>query len=404
MKSTRAFCASQGLPFPIKPSAAVKRAPFAEPCPKGSHARSSFTGVDDAPSGETPLPIDAQHWRSRSSLYDPVGVPMGTTKRLTLARREKILDRQDPPGWGADYVPSILATREEAPSISRPRQIWSDLLGRYCHVLSEVEARAIVLALHHPRLFELQEQRMLSCEPSLHPLARHPIHAVHGRNHFKGTLNVAERLGVLTTHPIVHFTEGGQAHVTAFPFVGDLLLFMFDEQGPYCVNWTIKLSEEAFRAPIRTDLLSANPERAAADVQARHAIEEIYYQDASIRTQRVVERDIDRGLFATLNHLLLWSRRRACVDITDEMRGDILDRFRGCMASGRPPLDEMLILKRDLSVSLEDLKALLFRAIWRRELRVDLWSGIFVDRPLKPEIRDVLTHYSTWFARGDTHE
>ena len=328
---------------------------------------------------------------------------MGTKKRLTLARRKKILDRQDPPGWGADYVPSILATREEAPSISRPRQIWSELLGRYCHVLSEVEARAIVLALHNPRLFELQEQRMLSCESTPHPLARHPIHALHARTHFEGTLKVAERLGFLTMHPIVHFSEGGQAHVTAFPFVGDLLLFLFDEQGPYCVNWTIKLSEEAFRAPIRTDLLPADPERAASDVQARHAIEEIYYRDAGIRTQRVVERDIERGLFATLSHLLLWSRRRACVDITEEMRGDILDRFHGCMASGRPPLDEMLILKRDLSVSLEDLKALLFRAIWRRELRVDLWSGIFVDRPLKPEVRDVLTHYAAWFARGDTH-
>jgi len=327
---------------------------------------------------------------------------MSALRGLSLARRQKILDRQDPPGWGAEYVPSILATREEAPSISRAVQLWAKQLGRSCHLLSKVEVRAATLALYHPALFELHEQRMLSSEPRPHPLANHPHCAGLNLLPLRGTLDVAQRLDVLNVIPLVRFTEGNERHLAPFPLVGDLLLFLVDSQGPYCVNWTVKKSAAAFSEPIRTNFLPSDPDRAGRDESARHAIEEIYYLDAGIRTQRVTEGEIDDDLFHTLNHLLLWAHRP--VDITDSIRLEIVDRYRMSMLMRRPPLDEMLAMRAQYGLTFDQLKALLFQAIWHRQLRVDLWSFISVDRPLKAEGRDVLAHFAAWFARGADHE
>ena len=68
---------------------------------------------------------------------------MPKTFKLTLARLYEILRRQDPPQWGKQYDPAIRATREEAPSRSRPAQVWSERLERYCHTLSLVEQKVL---------------------------------------------------------------------------------------------------------------------------------------------------------------------------------------------------------------------------------------------------------------------
>lgn len=61
---------------------------------------------------------------------------MPKPKHLGLPRLKEILRRQDPPKYAKDYDPAIRAIREEGPERSRPAQVWSELLGRYCHALS----------------------------------------------------------------------------------------------------------------------------------------------------------------------------------------------------------------------------------------------------------------------------
>jgi hypothetical protein len=48
----------------------------------------------------------------------------------------------------------------------------------------------------------------------------------------------------------------------------------------------------------------------------------------------------------------------------------------------------------------EVIKAILCQMIWNRKLRVDLFKPILLERPLIPEIKDVLIEYSHWYA-GD---
>jgi len=86
---------------------------------------------------------------------------MGRNRGVNLQRLNQILDRQEVPRSGANYLPATLATREEAPSKSRPKRIQSKQLGREVHLMSTPELHAALLALFHPRLFDLNEQLML---------------------------------------------------------------------------------------------------------------------------------------------------------------------------------------------------------------------------------------------------
>lgn len=319
--------------------------------------------------------------------------------RLSLSRLNEILRRQDPPRFGSEYVPAILAERTEAPAHSRPRRVWSPKLNRECHLLSSVEERAFRLALYNPDVFEVHEQRMLAMEARPHPLVGHPLGVGQLLPSLEGTIAVAERLDFLHLHPRLHVRGQDGAPVSApFPWIGDLLLFVMDDQGPYCVNWTIKGSSEGFNRSFPKARPAKDPEKDRGEAKARHAIEEIYYRDAGIRTVRVVESDIPDTLDANLRRLYLAFGVTAELDT--EIRARLLDRLQACLLTGRPPMEVFLSMRSQYDVNVLALKAYMEQAIWRRELRVDLFGApIFADQPLVPEKTDVLTKYAHWFAR-----
>ena len=322
---------------------------------------------------------------------------MSSFRGLTLARRQKILDRQDPPGWGEEYVPSILATREEAPSISRAVQLWAKQLGRSCHLLSKVEVRAATLALYHPALFELHEQRMLSSEPRPHPLANHPRYAGLNLSPLRGTLDVAQRLGVLSVIPLVRFTEDNERHLAPFPLVGDLLLFLVDSQGPYCVNWPLKDTRKAFRRPGPKPRAKPRPDVDDPNAIARNELEIAYYQDAGIRTEQLSREDINPAVAHNLYDLFLAHRK--AIDISDDARREATEDFVDVVGTSTPAYRVLQHVERKLALSKEDAIALLKQAIWRRDVRVDLFKPVLMDRPLAGEMVDVLDTYAAWFAR-----
>ena len=318
----------------------------------------------------------------------------------TLARLRETLRRQDPPAWGSAYDPAIRATREEAPSISRPAKVWAEMLGRYCHTLSLVEQKALLLALFNPALFELQEQRMLPTEARPHPLAGHELATGMELPHLRGTIDVCDRLDMIDQHLWIYVQHPEQIERVPVPapFIGDFLLFLMDQDGLYCVNWTIKGAVEDFKRPLMKDRPSKRVAVEAAKTVARHAIEERLYLDANIPTIRVVGRDIPELFFQNLQSLILLQHRAAAVDAG--VYGEVCDRLRASMQTGQSPLDIVLSVMHRYDLSLDISKALFFRAIWRRDVRPELMDEpIFIDRPLKPELRDPLQVYGKWFER-----
>ena len=171
---------------------------------------------------------------------------MGKSRKgINPNRLKTIYSRQKSPIWDSSYLPSILATPQEAPSISRAYTLTPAKFDmREVHLISTPEMHAALLGLHYPNVVGLQEQRMLSPEPTVHPLWN--FQGVDRLNlpPLKGVIDVAERLGYSDLLPKVKIENPklpGEFKPIVFPWIGDLLWAISPSPGKiYCVNWTIK--------------------------------------------------------------------------------------------------------------------------------------------------------------------
>ena len=321
--------------------------------------------------------------------------------RPSKARLAQIYARQDPPGFGPHYKPAIRANREEAPARSRPAWVWWDTVKRDLSTLSSVERSILLICLHNERVWEVHDQRMLPVLPSPHPLSTHPRAAGMVLPAMRGTVEIAERLGVLALHPFVRIAAedgSGRCSDVPFPWIGDFLLFLEDEMGPYAVNLTVKDRPDEFQQSSFDGVKPANRAGAAhRKAQARHAVEEQLYADVGIRTVRVTREDYDASAVANLTQIFLWHHRETPFDA--EQRKTIVDNFRAAMGAGVPPIEVTYALALRHRWKAHDLKAVFYQALWRRELRADLFEPIVFDRALRPEKRDLIAIHDAWFRR-----
>jgi len=308
----------------------------------------------------------------------------------------RYLERQPEARWGSEYRPAIQATPQEAPRISRPTILYSALLGREVHLLSTPEFNAALLALHHPNLVDLHEQKLLSCVPDAHPFFKHPRTAGLALPAVQGTLNVAQRLGNLAKHPKFFTADHGGAWIP-FPYIGDLLLLLHDEDGPYAVNWTIKLTPEDFLRRGPQPFGQVRRREPDPGAEWRHQLEEAYYADAGIRTVRVTGSQLNPTLVANLRDLFGWHRR--ATNVSTEEKLDILAAFKERIGSDSAALDVVRDISHRMGIEEYQIKTLLYQFIWNRQLRVDLYRPLLVNRPLHNEVIDPMATHADWFRR-----
>ncbi|MGT2472776.1 hypothetical protein [Paraburkholderia terrae] len=121
-----------------------------------------------------------------------------------------------------------------------------------------------------------------------------------------------------------------------------------------------------------------------------------YYADAGIRTVLLAGDGIDHNVRSNLRHL--FGHHDRIVKLPNDEQAKLLTRFQHCLETGVPPAELIVRLSHAGPYSKEDCKNVLFQGIWFRKLRVDLFSPIMIDRPLRPETQDVLIRYADWFA------
>jgi hypothetical protein len=322
------------------------------------------------------------------------------SRRLTETRLRTILSRQDPVRWGADYLPSIMVTHGEVPSISRCCPIWSPKLGRDMHLLSPAERTFAILALYHPQVAEIHEQKML------HPLPQpHPATGFRGRyglelRSMRGLVAVAKELGyldLLATVSVASHDGLRKTRKVVFPFLGDFLLFLVDEQDAlHCINWSIKNSEEGFKRQLQLERLNAaSRSRQDEEVVIRQLLEEIYYQDANIKSHFLSPEKVDRHV---VNNLVrLHPRKRPASGLSPKLQHQLIDLLRRSIGSRVTPIELILDFSVRWNVKKLDCQDAFYQAVWERVLRVDLFSEVLIDVPLRAEERDVLDVYSKWF-------
>lgn len=326
---------------------------------------------------------------------------MASRKGINAQRLKTIYLRQMETPWDDRYMPSILATPQEAPSVSRATILMPSKFNRELHLLSSHETAFTLLGTYHPNTVGLQEARMLSADPRPHPLWTFPGIDRNTLPYLKGVIDVAERLGYLDRLPrisIADSQDSGQSFSMVFPWVGDLLWAIKLDERVYCVNWTVKATAEDFD---KTTLKRNHTLTSAEEIRnalARHEIEQVYYADAGIRTVRVTGDRLDRHVAANLRQLFLHHSRS--LSLNSERREEIVQKFHSALDLGIPPSEVIRLLMSQGCCTLDQGRSLLYQVIWNRELRVDLFRPVLIDHPLNPEVRDVLDVYSDWFKES----
>ena len=315
-------------------------------------------------------------------------------KYISIARAKTIFQRQKETSWDEHYNPSILATVKEAPSISHAFTLTPRKLGgREVHLLSTPERNAALLGLHHPEVVGLQEQRMLNPNATVHPLWSHPEADRNLLQHLAGTIQTAEHLEMLDELPTVWASVLGESKriPVVYPWCGDLLWAIRRDNRPLnCINWNIKDKLSAFKRPIAHDKKDG-PIR----LLARYEIEEAYYASASIRTVSVSQDQIDHNVSANLRQLFL--HHSEVLSISNDARADIVERYHSALKLGIPPSDVIDYYSERGIYSIHEIRTVFYQAVWHRDLRVDLFKPILINRPMNSEIRDVLEVYKDWF-------
>lgn len=140
-----------------------------------------------------------------------------------------------------------------------------------------------------------------------------------------------------------------------------------------------------------------NAKSALEQAQFRREVEHLYYSDALISTSDCAEEDIPKHLRNTARDLATWALRTHAY--SEPHRLEIVGTFRDALRRGLTPNEVIGRLTRGSKQHEEDHRVVLYQAIQKRELRVDLFQPILPDFPLLPEKRDVLVEFSAWFAR-----
>lgn len=322
-------------------------------------------------------------------------------KAPSFARLKEIIRRQHEVRWGTEYQAAIRATPKEAPSLSRasilvPRKLG----GRDMHLLSPGERAFALLALYNPDVVDIHEQKMLSPESRAHPLAGFPGVLAAELPCLKGIIDVAERLGYGSLLPLVKEEppfDPENPRLFVFPFIGDLLLYLMPSgETPYCVNWNIKDKIQAFNRP---GALNSKRRLVAEEIPElpRNEMERVYYADASVRTEHLAREQLDAHVVANLTQFFL--HHDAILDLTNARRSELRDRFTAALETGVAPLEVIQLCVARGRFTVHECRTYLWQALWRREIRCDLFKPVLIDRPLRQETVDVLDAYRDWFRR-----
>lgn len=318
---------------------------------------------------------------------------MGKFTGPSVVRLKQLQARQGVRRWNEAYQAAIRANRQEAPAHSRPSTVLAPRFGRRMHALSIPEARAFRIAHYLPFIVEALDQYVLPTTPLPHFLTGSPFDPGKPLPHYRGTVAVAETLGVLKYHPLVQFEDC----LVPFPFVGDLLAVCQRKGAVEVVNISIKSTPEDFERPYKAGRQTSNPAKALERVRARHAIEETLHLEAGVRTIRFTPEECTNEFHRNLEWLHDWAHRTVELPIDAEAR--ISDALDEACEKSQPPIDTLLRQANRCGCAPQDAKTVLARAVLSRRLPLEIENGILLlDQPMQIEDRNPQNAFAHWLG------
>jgi hypothetical protein len=308
-------------------------------------------------------------------------------KSPIVQRIKRLRSRQSTSAWVQNYKPGTRATRGEAPSISNPTLIRRcPKFGRDLHALSHTELKCLMLGLWLDNIIDVNEQKVLQPFESPHPLTNHPLATGLRLPKLKGMYSAYKTLGAEDLYPLVNLGKSHESRIIPMLFEGDILFYLKDDIGPYCVNWTVKASEEQFykKNPDEISVLQSPEEKER--VAIRHAAEDLYYDDAGIPTHRITAKNFSINFNRNLKTAYSWSLRlnsklKELVPITKLV-------IENTMGSGDTGVDFGLYICKRYKVTTYEWRIILYSLIWLRKININLEKPFFIDQPLTSHKKD----------------
>lgn len=303
---------------------------------------------------------------------------MTTTRLNQIARVNRLIKRQSCSSWTENYQPGTRATREEAPRISNPRIFKAGIkTGRDMHAHSSIESRAMLAALYRRNVIDVHEQKVLRFNPSPNPMTNHPNCNGSGLPPLPGMYSVYQALGEAENYPRIRLKA---AEPIPILLEGDMLLYVTDEHGLHCVNWTVKRKSDQFGMGNIENHPALQTETGKRKAFVRHAAEKAYYAQAQIPTYRITEETFTKTYCDNLEDCYTGRSR-----ITQFLKpylaeaADLLDSIIGTLETPRD-VGEYVCSKYGLRN--DQWMALFYSLVWEQRIQVDLEQRIFIDGPL----------------------
>lgn len=317
------------------------------------------------------------------------------TKCEQMRRRSR-----NAPGWDSQHTPAIEAKPGKAPTMSWVYRVEHPEFGKIINALSRPEYDLLFVALFHPTLFDLHDQFPFDIRPGVHPLHGHPDLIGTSIPSHKGTLAIARDLRVMSSHPktfVPSEIDPDDGRWVPRPLLGDFLLFLFDDQGPYCLHFDIKHAEGAHDKPGPDVVAFRQGNRSRKNASAKFRIKAEYLAEVGIRVVYLHPGQVDLDVARNLRFLFAWMVRASSLKADHKVL--LIDLFHRCIEDGTPPGMVVSTCAARYGWPPEECRRVFFQAIWTKQLRVDLFDAILIDQPIFPETRDVIDEYAHWFVR-----
>lgn len=301
-----------------------------------------------------------------------------------------------PPVWGPSYVPAKRARCAEAPTKSKPFAVYSVKVQRVVHGHGDAAFAATALALHNDQVMDIHEEHALCSYKTEHPLANHPIYGHMPWPSTVGTVDIADRMGKAKAHPSARRTINHEIEEIPMSYIDDLLVLIRDSQGPFLIDWDIKHQTGQHGLPGPDDGGRKNNAKALENSQFRQEVRNAYMKELGIPVKLVAGSEINEQVAANLIHLLTIHAREH--HLPPQLETSLLEQFNAALKSGETIISVANRLAAG-ALTRQVIKDAFEKAVWNRQLRLDLFRPILVNHPLRPEVRDVLDVYGHWFKR-----
>ena len=180
------------------------------------------------------------------------------------------------------------------------------------------------------------------------------------------------------------------------PWIGDLLIFLRDDRGHYAVEWDVKAESGKHGKPWAGNWRQSNSPRSIAGAELREAAYQAYMAELRIPIRRVARDQMD---FDVQNNLIrLCGRSQIPLDLPAAQVLEVECALHEALVTGETPARAIRRVAANEHFLMASL-SVLERSVWERKLRVDLRHPILIDRPLRPEVHDLIAVHAALFER-----